>query len=114
MKNNTMLYCLIVCIGLGCCKEPQPSANSQTPDVIWKTSFGNGLTSSINPIIYGNLVVYSAYDSSNLKSKLIAYNKETGTKIWEWQNKNASSGFFPPSGYYLKNNAAGVVYRINS
>jgi outer membrane protein assembly factor BamB len=104
MKNSVILGYLIVCISLGCCKEQQPNTNSIGPNVVWKTSFGNGLTSTMNPIVYKNFVVYSAYDSSNLKHKFIAFNKETGVKAWEWKNKNQPTGYLGVQQQFVKDN----------
>jgi outer membrane protein assembly factor BamB len=100
--RQTIFYCLIVLIGLGCCKEQQPT--NPLGEVVWKTSFGDGLTNSMEPVVHKDIVVYSAYDSSNLKSKLIAYNKETGVKVWGWQNTKAIKGYLNPNAYYVKDN----------
>ena len=104
MKNSVVLCYLIVCFSLGCCKEQQPNTNSLTPEVIWKTSFGNGLTSSMYPVINKNLVIYSAYDSSNSKHKFVAFNKETGIKVWEWKNSNQPTGYLGVQQQYVKDN----------
>jgi outer membrane protein assembly factor BamB len=90
---------------LCCGKSSQPNI-PKSPDTLWSVPLSKGEeTLSMDPILYKNLVIYSANDSSSTsKSKLIAFNKETGKKEWEWINKNESSGRIRGSDSYLYNN----------
>jgi outer membrane protein assembly factor BamB len=96
---------LIALVALGCCKKEQPNANI-TIETIWKAPLSNGVeTSSTNPILYKNLVIYAADDNGDInKSKLIALNKETGQKVWEWKNTSQLSGYIPPNYTYINGN----------
>jgi outer membrane protein assembly factor BamB len=89
------LISLIVFIVSGCCKDKQPDTN--TIETVWKVPLSNGLeTNSTNPILYKNVVIYSADDNgSKTKSKLVALNKETGQKVWEWTNTKQETGTIP-------------------
>jgi outer membrane protein assembly factor BamB len=103
MRITYFLY-LIVFSMSGCGKDKQPDIN--TIETVWKVPLSNGLeTSSINPILYKNVVIYSADDNgSKTKSKLIALNKETGQKVWEWTNTKQSTGTIPSYYTYVYGN----------
>jgi PQQ-like domain len=90
---------------LGCGKDSQPNI-LKSPETLWKTALTPGEeTLSVDPILYKDLVIYSANDSGNIsKSKLIAFHKETGKRVWEWVNQNESSGRIRGCDSYVHNN----------
>jgi hypothetical protein len=98
------LFSLVVFTVLGCCKDKQPDTN--TIETVWKVPLSNGLeTNSTHPILYKNIVIYSADDNgSKTKSKLIALNKETGQKVWEWTNTKQETGTIPSYYTYAHEN----------
>ncbi|MDI9338024.1 MAG: hypothetical protein QM539_06335, partial [Alphaproteobacteria bacterium] len=51
------------------------NANPHAPTLLWQSSFNNGLSYSIIPVVYNDIVVYSTYDGSDAKFKLVAFNK---------------------------------------
>ena len=68
------LFLSLICLGvLGCGKDAQPNI-SKSPETLWKVPLTQGEeTLSIDPILYKDLVIYSANDSGNInKSKLIS------------------------------------------
>jgi outer membrane protein assembly factor BamB len=100
---------LIYLVVLGCGKEvPTPTQLNipKLPETRWKVPLSNGEeTGSINPVLYKNLVIYTANDNGDInKSKLIALDKETGQRIWEWKNSNQAAGYITLSNTYLHDN----------
>jgi outer membrane protein assembly factor BamB len=86
---------------LGCVKDNQPNV-AKSPETLWKVPLSNGEeTSSMSPVVYKNLVIYTADDGDINKSKVIALDKVTGQKIWEWRNNNESLGYITLSNGYL-------------
>jgi outer membrane protein assembly factor BamB len=103
MRITYFLY-LIVFLMSGCCKDKQPDMN--TIEMVWKVPLSNGVeTTSTCPILYKNIVIYSADDNGDkAKSKLIALNKETGQKVWEWTNTKTTTGIIPSYYTYANEN----------
>ena len=93
-----MRFIIIFILFLNCKKDILKTEN----DLVWQNSFENGLSYSIIPIIYKNLIIYSTFDSTETKHKLVAFDKKTGVKKWEWHNKN-NGGIFFENYYYLYN-----------
>jgi outer membrane protein assembly factor BamB len=99
------IFVSLLCLGMLGCKKNLQSNIANSPEILWKVPLSKGEeTLSIDPIIYKNLVIYSANDSTIRKSKLIAFNKETGKREWEWINRNELSGRIRGSDSYLYNN----------
>ena len=72
----------------GCSKSEQPG--SFTPKLIWKAPLLGGKEAfSFSPVVYKDFVIYSSkyarLDHSE-KPKVVAFNKDTGAKIWEWDD----------------------------
>jgi outer membrane protein assembly factor BamB len=89
---------------LGCVKQTQPNA-AKSPETLWKVPLsGTEETSSMNPVLYKNLVIYTADDSSESKSKVIALDKETGKRVWEWKNTKEAFGYISLANTYLHGN----------
>jgi outer membrane protein assembly factor BamB len=72
----------------GCSKMEQP--DNFTPKLLWKVPLLNGKESfSFNPVVYKDMVIYGvkyARLDHFEKPKVVAFNKNTGEKIWEWNN----------------------------
>jgi outer membrane protein assembly factor BamB len=72
----------------GCSKTEQPSNFS--PKLLWKAPLLNGSESfSFNPVVYKDWVIYgSKYARLDHyeKPKVIVFNKNTGEKVWEWND----------------------------
>jgi outer membrane protein assembly factor BamB len=110
---------LIFLVVLGCCKEPQQPNPTNQVETLWKVPLSNGEeTGTTNPILYKNFVVYAANDNGDInKSKLIALNKTTGEKVWEWKNSHQNIGYVPRIYTYQKDNVLiipilGRIYQI--
>jgi outer membrane protein assembly factor BamB len=103
--GQSLFLSLICLVLLGCGKQAQPNA-AKSPEMLWKTPLSNGEeTGTIDPVLYKNLVIYTANDNGDInKSKIIALDKESGKKIWEWNNRNEASGYITLSNTYLHNN----------
>ncbi|MCA9974087.1 MAG: hypothetical protein KC425_27935, partial [Anaerolineales bacterium] len=88
MKQLTMIL-MIVMILAACSKEPPVPVG---PELVWSVSLTTGgLASSIRPIIYQDKVIYSR-NPLTPPSTLLAFNKHTGEKIWEWDDYIGSDG----------------------
>jgi outer membrane protein assembly factor BamB len=89
---------------LGCVKDNQPNV-AKSPEMLWKVPLSNGTeTSSMNPVVYKNLVIYTADDGDINKSKIVALDKETGKTMWEWKNTKEALGYISLTKTYLHNN----------
>ena len=66
-------------------KEPLP--NTTNFEMKWQTSSSEeGYTFNFQPIIYNDIVIYSWHTTSPQVTPLVAYNKNTGEKKWEWSD----------------------------
>ena len=87
MRIITLLFIIALFFNItGCSKSEQPGNNS--PKSVWKTPLLEGKESfTLSPIIYKDLVIYGskyALLDHNEKLKILAFNKHTGEKTWEW------------------------------
>jgi outer membrane protein assembly factor BamB len=93
---------------ISACSKLEQADNS-APKLIWKTPLLNGKESfSFNPVIYKNWVIYGvkyARLDHFEKPKVVAFNKNTGEKIWEWDDAQSSSEYYSPdAGTYVYEN----------
>ncbi|MDZ7880437.1 MAG: PQQ-binding-like beta-propeller repeat protein [Saprospiraceae bacterium] len=109
----------ILLVVLGCCKEPQQPKTTNQVEMLWKIPLSSGEeTGSTNPILYKDFIVYAANDNGDInKSKLIALNKATGEKVWQWKNIHQNVGYVPRIHTYQKDNILivpilGRIYQI--
>ena len=89
---SKLFLIFILFLNLHCDKNINTSPHA--PTLLWQSSFNNGLSYSIIPVVYKDIVVYSTYDGSDAKFKLVAFNKLTGEKKWEWRNTLSNYGYF--------------------
>jgi outer membrane protein assembly factor BamB len=79
----------------GCSKTEQP--DNSVPKLLWKTPLLDGKESfSFNPVVYKDWVIYgSKYARLDHfeKPKVIAFNKNTGEKVWEWNNAQSDNEY---------------------
>ena len=80
----------------GCSKTEQPS--NLSPKLVWKVPLRDGLECfSFNPILYNDFVIYGVnyarLDRAE-RSSIVAYNKSTGARQWEWNELSNNSGSF--------------------
>ncbi len=80
---------------LGCSKTEQPS--NSAPKLLWQAPLLNGKESfSFNPVIYKNWVVYGvkyARLDHFEKPKVVAFDKNTGKKAWEWNDAQSDKEY---------------------
>ena len=94
MKIITLLlvtsFLLVI---MGCSKSEQP--NNNTPKMVWKVPLLDGKEAfSFSPVIYKDIVIYgSKYARLDRyeKPKVVAFNKATGAKAWEWTDSQSTS-----------------------
>jgi outer membrane protein assembly factor BamB len=67
---------------------PLPSDDNNNPVVIWEYELVDGTSwvSSINPVLFEDLIVTSIKAFNGENEKLLALKKEEGELIWEWDN----------------------------
>ena len=104
-----MKYFSIIIISVlfnGCSKET-PTGLS----LVWRTNLSNATDTVLeiwgtNPIIYQDLAIFTLRKPREYKKPtLIALNKNTGAKIWQWQkNYNEIGSFSGNRAYYIYNN----------
>ena len=84
MKNLSALIFLVILFGSSCSKE---DPNPLTKVVVWQKEIPESEVSRFmyDPIIFKDLIVYPFVAFEGPIGKLVAYNKENGEKIWEWQ-----------------------------
>jgi outer membrane protein assembly factor BamB len=101
-----ILLSLLILGGFNCSKNPEQLDPPKIPETLWKIPLSSGEeTGTFDPVLYKNLVIYSANDNGDIrKSKLIALDKETGKQVWEWKNTNQLSGHIWGCETYLSNN----------
>ena len=95
---RTILFLISIILTItACSKTEQPS--NYTPKLLWRVPLLNGKESfSFNPVIYKDWVIYgSKYARLDHfeKPKVIAFNKNTGEKAWEWNNAQSDSEYIP-------------------
>jgi outer membrane protein assembly factor BamB len=92
MNKRIFFIALSLLIIFGCSKTEQP--DNSTPKLVWKMPLLNGFEAfSFCPVIYNDLVIYGskyARIDRNEKPKIIAFNKKTGEKVWEWNDAQSS------------------------
>ncbi|MDI9338745.1 MAG: PQQ-binding-like beta-propeller repeat protein [Alphaproteobacteria bacterium] len=110
IKQLSVIFILF--LNLYCDKNIK--TNPHAPTLLWQSSFNNGLSYSIIPVVYNDIVVYSTYDGSDAKFKLVAFNKLTGEKKWEWSNTKYLSGYFIAGFYHLYKNILYLKYVANT
>jgi hypothetical protein len=90
MINSKMINILFIGVSLltGSCQlfNDKELDNNYSPD--WEYDFEIGYFTSINPVIYKDLVVFSGLDERktdfSANSTLEAFNKQTGDIQWKW------------------------------
>ena len=106
----------LVIFVIGCTKPPQPTDPTQ-PKLIWKTALqSSGLTGSIYPVVGSTSVLYSSWATGGASEPIIALNKQTGKKEWEWNDYPPSNNniILDGSGYarYMSNDK--LIFSISS
>jgi outer membrane protein assembly factor BamB len=96
---------LIVCTALflmsGCKPTPQPTPTNQ-PTLVWKTTLSEmGLSSSFQPVLYNDKVVYSIQENGRTKMPIVAYDKKVGQKVFTWAESTSNQSTF--NGYCYNN-----------
>jgi outer membrane protein assembly factor BamB len=88
---RTIIFLTLIQFSLtitGCSKTEQP--DNSAPKLLWKTPLLDGKESfSFNPVVYKDWVIYgSKYARLDHfeKPKVVAFNKNTGEKVWEWND----------------------------
>lgn len=86
---RTVIIFISVLFTIAACSKLEQADNS-TPKLLWKTPLLNGKESfSFNPVIYKDWVIYGvkyARLDHFEKPKVVALNKNTGEKAWEWND----------------------------
>jgi len=81
-------FILLVLVPI-CCNN-QYAVLTSHPLLVWKTAReanNRNFLSTIKPIIYNDIVVYSEKSLANdANSPLVAYNKYTGERLWRWND----------------------------
>ncbi len=88
------IFILGLLIPFSFCKKPQfeptplPTYGSPKPTIIWKQllSEDSSYNSSIDPLLFGDLIITSAENSGGGNEKILAFNKETGDLVWSWDD----------------------------
>ena len=90
------LYLIIISVIFNGCTKETPTGLS----LVWRTNLSNATDSKleiwgINPLIYKDLVIFSLRKPlSAVNPTLIALNKNTGLKVWQWQKNYNEFGSF--------------------
>ena len=105
---RTIIIFISVLFTITACSKLEQADNS-VPKLIWKTSLLDGKESfSFSPVIYKDIVIYGikyARLDRNEKPKIVAFNKNTGEKAWEWNNaQSESESYSGHSGTYTHQN----------
>jgi outer membrane protein assembly factor BamB len=115
MKNLIILLStlLILLTSSRCNPEPQPVPTPDgltIPKLVWKSPISSTLTSSICPIVHGDYALFSRAILSDSTDPIIAFDKNTGKKLWEWNDYKKSgslSGY--RNSYYAYDNVATIT-----
>ncbi len=84
MNNfNVFLWLTFLLTMFTACTKESPTLDT-SPNLVWRSSINiNGYVGSIAPIVYEDVVVYSRNTFSSIEP-LLAFNRHTGKKLWEW------------------------------
>ena len=109
-------FFFIALLAIGCTKAPQPTDPTQ-PKLIWKTALQSaGLTGSIYPVVCSNSIIYSNWTTGGTTEQIIALNKSTGKREWEWNDYQSATNnsILDGSGYsvYMANDK--IMFPIGS
>lgn len=89
LRVGISLLLVLDILSFSSCKENEPGYN-QILNPLWEYDFQVGYTSSIQPEIWENLVMYSssieASEDLSSNDKLVALDKEEGNLVWEWSD----------------------------
>lgn len=81
MRYLLFLFSIIL---FSTCSKDVPTVSGE-PQLIWKKSLkGDTLTACMIPKIYNDIVIYNQTEITNYYHPIIAYDKNTGNKIWTW------------------------------
>ncbi len=115
-----MKYLSIIIISVlfnGCSKETPTDLS-----LVWRTNLSNVTDTKldiwgINPLIYKDLVIFSLRKRLSAENPtLIALNKNTGLKVWQWQKNYNESGSFNSGSnraFYVYNNIGILIIAGN-
>jgi outer membrane protein assembly factor BamB len=78
----------IVFISMSCKKDEVNQENSNTLKLVWSQEVEEveevDYVFTFNPVIYDDIVIYSWHTTTPKTNPIVAYNKSTGEKVWEW------------------------------
>jgi outer membrane protein assembly factor BamB len=115
MKNLVILLSTlsILLMSSRCRPEPEPEPISDglaIPKLVWKSPISNELTGSICPLVHNNYALFSRAILAADTDPVIAFDKNTGKKLWEWNDykKNGSLRGYKNT-YYASNDIAVIT-----
>jgi outer membrane protein assembly factor BamB len=76
----------VIAFGCNPMPTPAPVVDASIPKLVWKSIISNELTGSICPIVHGDYALFSRSVLSADTEPLIAFDKNTGKKLWEWND----------------------------
>ena len=96
---------LIVCAALflmsGCNPSPDPTPANQ-PKFVWKTVLSEtGLSTSFQPVLYNDRVIYSIQELGRAKMPIIVYDKKGGKNLFTWAESKSNQSTY--NGYCYNN-----------
>ncbi|MCX8481598.1 MAG: hypothetical protein ORN58_06745, partial [Sediminibacterium sp.] len=128
---HKILFIILICIGLHC-KKTEETIDPTQPVLLWRNKLTDFYSTykqlgNLNPIVYNNIIIYSSYKNNfNPNNSLIgnysnatltALNKNSGQKVWEWENKTTIDlNFEHNTSAYIYNNLliAAISNQLNS
>jgi outer membrane protein assembly factor BamB len=118
MKNLFIrLSVLSILLLSGRCKPqpgPEPDVQPITdslaiPKLVWKSTISNELTGSICPIVNNNYALFSRSILSADTDPIIAFDKNTGKKLWEWNDYKKKGGLRGYKNTYYTHDDVAVI-----
>lgn len=86
MKNVVKyLLAFIIILSYSCNKDDNRIAKE--PELVWSSPLkGDTLVLTMKPVIYQNIVLHSQVVLGNDYTPIVAYDKNTGEKLWSWHD----------------------------
>jgi outer membrane protein assembly factor BamB len=108
MKNLFVFAAILTFIACRPTPTPEPTTGLPNPKLVWKAPISNELVGSMCPLVHGDYVLYSRSTVTNITDPLIAFNKNTGTKLWEWDSYGRPAGFRDNKNTYYTHDNTGI------
>ncbi|MEZ4773426.1 MAG: PQQ-binding-like beta-propeller repeat protein [Bacteroidia bacterium] len=111
--SHTIITYILLWLLLGC-SEPTTIPKAKIPKLVWQTFLASTgeLTSSMNPVVGENIVIFSVTKGLDFQSPLKGYDKNTGEEKWFWTDIHPDSRAVGPLNFqYSYNGVLGYSTR---